>query len=126
MELGNHSLSFLKSEHLGLLKPDSDLADLNLQLLPQAFGILVVLLFLREITGQPGHLIGKVLGSVFSGSLGIDGVIKVNLHTGDVSFHAAFVIGDGLDNDGELTDTGRGFGQLTFSVLAASFGLKAR
>lgn len=45
------------------------------------------------------------------------------MHGRKVTIHAAFVVGEGGDVDGELADAGGGISQLVLGILACSFGL---
>lgn len=77
LQLGHHALALALGEGLGLLQAHGDLADLDLQLLAQRLGVLVVVLLLSELVGQTGVLAGQAGGGLLGGGLGVQGVLQV-------------------------------------------------
>lgn len=124
LKFGNLSLSFAGGKGLGLLKSHSDLADFNLQLLAETLGILVVLLFLVKFSGQSVDLGGETVGALLGGSLGVEGIIQIALHGGNVSLQAALVVGDDSDLELDFGEALGGLSKLDLGILAGSLGLQ--
>ena len=127
VELSHHTFSLSLCECLGLLQSHGDLADLDLQLLAEGLGVLVVLLFLAQLLGEAAVLVGEAVGTLVGGTAGVDGLVEVGLHASDVGFKAALLVGDRGDADGELVDADSSLVQLSLGVLAGALSLdKAR
>ena len=79
LEFSDHALALPLGEGLGFLQPDSDLSDFHLQLLPQGFCILVVVLFHTQFLRHAGILRSKTVSTLLSSTAGIEGLIEVTL-----------------------------------------------
>jgi hypothetical protein len=124
LELGNLSLSFTGGECFSLFKSHSDLADFNFELFAKTFGVLVVLLFLVEFSSKSVDLSCKTVSALLGGSLGVEGIIEVALHGGDVSFQAAFVVAEDGDLELNFSEALGGLSKFSFGILASSLSLE--
>ena len=102
LELGNLPLALSGGECLSLFQSDGDFSDFNLELFAEGFGVLVVVLFLSEFLGEPVYLSLESVSALLGGTTAIKSIVQVGLHGGDVGFHAALVVGEGGDLDGDL------------------------
>ncbi len=67
LEFLDHAASLTGGKGLSLLQLDGDFADLNLELLAQSLGTLVVLLLLTEFISKTEHLSVQAVSAVLSG-----------------------------------------------------------
>ena len=76
-----------------------------------------------EFSSQAVDLGLEAVCAFLSGSLGVDGVIQVALHGGDVGLHAACVACEDGDIKLDFSEAGGGLSQFILGIFEGSFRL---